>query len=110
MMPAQQLRARRQMRRSSPVRPVGTSSSMIIPFDHAATFELKGIPGNIIQDVINISTDGTFVAVAVGYGFEEERGRPADLGSPPSSPTTPSTGCPSPAPSPPGPSGPRPTS
>ena len=82
MTPAQQLRARRQMRGSSPVRPVGTSSSMVIPFDHAATFELKGIPGNIIQDVINISTDGTFVAVAVGYGFEEERGRPADLEDP----------------------------
>jgi hypothetical protein len=60
---------------------------MVIPFDHAATFELKGIPGNIIQDIINISTDGTFVAVAIGYGFEEERGRPADLSSPPPSPT-----------------------
>lgn len=50
---------------------------MVMPFDHAATFELKGIPGNIVQDVINISTDGTFVAVGISYGFEENRSRPA---------------------------------
>jgi hypothetical protein len=55
-----------------------------MPFDHAASFELRGIPGNIIQDVINISSDGTFVAVAIGYGFEENRARanePADSSS-----------------------------
>jgi hypothetical protein len=46
-----------------------------MPFDHAATFELKGIPGNIVQDVINISTDGIFVATGIGYGFEEDRAR-----------------------------------
>jgi hypothetical protein len=57
-----------------------------MPFDHAATFELKGVPGNIIQDVINISSDGTFVAVAIGYGFEEDRGRAADLQNMPASP------------------------
>src|SRR5262249_35701847 len=34
-----------------------------------------GRPGNIVQDVINISAEGSFVAVAVGYGFEEDRGR-----------------------------------
>jgi hypothetical protein len=56
---------------------------MVIPFDQAATFELRGIPGNIVQDVINISTDGTFVAVAIGYGFEEDRARPAKLGPDP---------------------------
>lgn len=60
---------------------------MVVPFDHAATFQLKGIPGNIVQDVINISTDGTFVAVAIGYGFEEDRARPADLEPPPASAT-----------------------
>lgn len=47
-----------------------------MPFDHAASFELRGIPGNIIQDVINISSDAAFVAVAIGYGFEEDRARP----------------------------------
>jgi len=55
---------------------------MVMPFDHAASFELKGIPGNIVQDVINISSDGTFVAVAIGYGFEADRARPTELISP----------------------------
>jgi hypothetical protein len=51
----------------------------VIPFDHAASFELKGIPGNIVQDVINVSTDGVFVAVSIGYGFEEDRSRSLPL-------------------------------
>jgi hypothetical protein len=55
------------------------SSSGVVPFDQAARFELKGVPGNIVQDVINISSDGTFVAVAIGYGFEEDRARPVSL-------------------------------
>lgn len=48
----------------------------VIPYDMAASFRLTGRPGNLIQDVINVSTDGTFVAVAIGYGFEEDRERP----------------------------------
>jgi hypothetical protein len=48
----------------------------VIPYDVAATFRIIGRPGNLLQDVINISTDGTFVAVAIGYGFEEDRERP----------------------------------
>ena len=55
------------------------SSSGVVPFDQAARFELKGVPGNIVQDVINISSDGTFVAVAIGYGFEEDRARSISL-------------------------------
>jgi hypothetical protein len=58
---------------------------MVMPFDHAASFELRGIPGNIVQDVINISSDGTFVAVAIGYGFEEDRARSAELSFAPGS-------------------------
>jgi hypothetical protein len=54
-----------------------------MPFDHAATFELRGIPGNIVQDVINISSDGTFVAIAIGYGFEENRARTLELSGAP---------------------------
>src|SRR5215203_2013490 len=86
MMPARQLRARGQFQGTS-ARMVSSPSETVMPFDHAATFELKGIPGNIIQDVINISSDGTFVAVAIGYGFEEDRARPVTLLdlSPPSS-------------------------
>src|SRR5882672_982588 len=52
------------------------TEGMIIPYDHAATFELKGRPGNIVQDVINVGSDGVFVATAIGYGFEEQRARP----------------------------------
>jgi hypothetical protein len=54
----------------------GQTENMIIPYDHAATFELKGRPGNIVQDVINVGSDGVFVATAIGYGFEEQRARP----------------------------------
>jgi hypothetical protein len=56
--------------------------SAIIPYDHAARFEVKGIPGNIVQDVINISAEGVFVAVAIGYGFEEERGQSITVPTP----------------------------
>src|SRR5690242_21275056 len=80
MFPAQQARARGAAHRTSRSREgTGSSAGFVIPFDHAASFELQGIPGNIVQDVINISTDGAFVAVSIGYGFEEDRGRPAGL-------------------------------
>ena len=51
------------------------AEGMIIPYDHAATFELKGRPGAVTQDVINVGSDGVFVATAIGYGFEEQRAR-----------------------------------
>jgi hypothetical protein len=47
----------------------------VIPYDYAASFELRGVPGRMVHDVINVSADGIFVAVAIGYGFEEDRGR-----------------------------------
>jgi hypothetical protein len=40
-----------------------------IPYDHVAKFTLQGRPGNRVQDVINISIEGAFVAVAIGYSF-----------------------------------------
>jgi hypothetical protein len=79
MMSAHQARARAAIRRPSSFNAAGSSSEPVMPFDHAASFELKGIPGNIVQDVINISNDGTFVAVAIGYGLEEDRARSAPL-------------------------------
>lgn len=82
MMPAQQLRARGPFRGNAPSSAV-SPSAMVMPYDHAASFELKGVPGNIVQDVINISSDGSFVAVGIGYGFEEDRARPAPLVDPP---------------------------
>lgn len=76
MMPAQQARARGAIRRTSPgLNAGGSSSGSVFPFDYAATFDLKGVPGHIVQDVVNISPDGVFVAVAIGYGFEEDRAR-----------------------------------
>jgi hypothetical protein len=55
------------------------ASGTIISYDYAATFKLTGRPGNIIHDVINISPEGAFIATAMGYGLEEERGRPVEI-------------------------------
>jgi hypothetical protein len=46
--------------------PVGVKE---IPYDYVATFKLTGIRAQRVQDVITISTEGTFVAVSVGYSF-----------------------------------------
>jgi len=51
----------------------------IIPFDQAARFEITGKPGTVAEDVINIGSDGPFVAVAVGYGFKQERTAPLPI-------------------------------
>jgi len=40
-----------------------------IPYDYVAKLILQGKRGNRVQDVINISVEGAFVAVAVGYSF-----------------------------------------
>jgi len=40
-----------------------------IPYDYVARFTLQGIRGNRVQDVVNISVEGAFVAVTVGYSF-----------------------------------------
>src|SRR4051812_35537186 len=40
-----------------------------IPYDYVATFKLTGTRGTRVQDVISISTEGTFVAVSVGSSF-----------------------------------------
>lgn len=40
-----------------------------IPYDYVATFRLAGVAGRRVQDVITVSTEGTFVAVAIGYSF-----------------------------------------
>src|SRR5215510_6498825 len=54
----------------------------VMPYDHAASFELSGVPGNVVAGVINIGIDGTFVATAIGYGLEEQRERGVTLASP----------------------------
>ncbi len=40
-----------------------------IPYDYVARFKLRGEAGNRVEDVINVSVEGTFVAVAIGYSF-----------------------------------------
>jgi len=52
---------------SLPVAPATTVKE--IPYDYVARFKLKGKRGERAQDVINISVDGAFVAVAIGYSF-----------------------------------------
>jgi hypothetical protein len=64
----------------------GPPGGMVQPYDVAARFTLIGTPGNVVQDAVSISPEGAFVAVAIGYGFEEDRGKPLPLlGSPPES-------------------------
>jgi hypothetical protein len=45
-----------------------------IPYDYVATFTLTGNRGERVQDVITISTEGTFVAVSIGYSFVPAEG------------------------------------
>ena len=52
----------------SPI-PAVAPTSKEIPYDYVATFDLTGQRGNRVQDVINISVDGAYVAVAIGYSF-----------------------------------------
>ena len=54
----------------------------VIPYDYVADFDLTGEVCNLIQDVINISAEGVFVAVSIGYGFDEDRAEDLALISP----------------------------
>jgi len=56
---------------ASQATPVSTAKE--IPYDYVANFRLQGIPGNRVQEVINISVDGAFVATDVGYSFTPAR-------------------------------------
>ena len=49
--------------------PAAAPTTKEIPYDYVAKFILKGNAGNRVQDVINISIEGAFVAVAIGYSF-----------------------------------------
>src|SRR5262245_32414137 len=40
-----------------------------IPFDYVFQFALQGKRGNKVQDVVEISTEGVFVALSVGYSL-----------------------------------------
>lgn len=49
--------------------PVAAPTTKEIPYDYVARFILTGNSGNRLQDVINISIEGAFVAVTIGYSF-----------------------------------------
>src|SRR5262245_32431642 len=52
-----------------------------IPFDHFFQFALLGQRGNKVQDVVEISTEGVFVALSVGYSLVlDERRTPRAFG------------------------------
>jgi hypothetical protein len=62
--------------------PAAAPAAKEIPYDYVAKFTLLGTKrGNRVQDVINISVEGAFVAAAIGYSFI-----PADLAAVPLSP------------------------
>jgi hypothetical protein len=49
--------------------PAVTPATKEIPYDYVATFKFEGRRGNRVQDVINISVEGAFVAVSISYSF-----------------------------------------
>jgi hypothetical protein len=49
--------------------PAAAPAAKEIPYDYVAKFTLLGKRGNRVQDVINISIEGAFVAAAIGYSF-----------------------------------------
>src|SRR5262245_40021962 len=54
--------------RSAP-RASATAAAKTIPFDYVFQFTLLGQRGNKTQDVVEISTEGIFVALSVGYSL-----------------------------------------
>lgn len=54
-------------------------SVRVIPYEYVADFTLTGEVGNLVQDVINVSVEGVFVATSIGYGLSEERAELLEL-------------------------------
>jgi hypothetical protein len=63
--------------------PAAALTTKEIAYDYVARFVLTGVRGNRVQDVVNISIEGAFVAVTIGYSFI-----PAPGDSPPTSPSS----------------------
>lgn len=57
----------------------GLPAGRVIPYEYVADFTLNGEVGNLIQDVINVSVEGVFVATSIGYGLKEERAEPLNV-------------------------------
>jgi hypothetical protein len=75
-----------------------------LPYDYVARFVLLGRSSNRVQDVINISVEGAFVAVAVGYSFIPAKlaalSSDISLNDPPAGPTVAGPAMAEPAPPP----------
>jgi hypothetical protein len=57
------------------------AAAKTIPFDYVFQFTLLGQRGNKVQDVIEISTEGVFVALSIGYSLIlDERRTPRTFG------------------------------
>jgi hypothetical protein len=54
---------------SFPQTPAAAPATRDIPYDYVARFVLTGRRGNRVQDVLNISVEGSFVAATIGYSF-----------------------------------------
>src|SRR2546422_9761483 len=63
------------------VRSTAPPMTRTIPFDYVFQLELAGKPTNRVQDVVEISMQGVFVAVSMGYSFVlDERKNPRAFG------------------------------
>jgi hypothetical protein len=51
----------------APAQVMPATTTKTVPFDYAFQFALTGRPTNKLQDVVEISMEGMFVAVALGY-------------------------------------------
>jgi hypothetical protein len=55
--------------------PTAAPTTKEIPYDYVAIFKLTGERGKRLQDVINISIEGAFVAVTIGYSVSTPENR-----------------------------------
>ena len=51
---------------------VTTDAQRTIPFDYVFRFELLGIAGKVHSQIVDVSVEGTFTAVSIGYGIVAE--------------------------------------
>jgi hypothetical protein len=56
-----------QRRRRNATRP-GAPERRVIPFDYAFRFALAGVPGSVRTSSVEVSVEGSFTAVSIGYG------------------------------------------
>ena len=54
-------------------------ATRVIPYEYVTRFNLSGNVGNLVQDVINVSAEGVFIAVSIAYGLDEDRAEPLTL-------------------------------